>query len=246
MPVERLTPGEFDAEAPDESGLRIGGFVPFSTTDYPAQLAAVVFLQGCPWRCVYCHNPHLIPASGPRHHAWTDIQHFLSRRRGLLDAVVFSGGEPTLQKSLFAAVHQAKSMGFRIGLHTGGMYPQRLAKILPLLDWVGLDVKAPEHVYDRITGVVDSGHAAFESLEKIVASGVDYELRCTWHPELLSAVDLEKMADRLIRSGADRLIIQIYRAAGNIRPLSRVDPSDLTRGNFSSLAKRLRQFTIRN
>lgn len=245
MPVERLNPGEFDAEARDESGLRIGGFVPFSTTDYPDQLAAVVFLRGCPWRCVYCHNPHLIPASGPRHHAWADILHFLSRRRGLLDAVVFSGGEPTLQNHLFAAARQAKSMGFRIGLHTGGMYPQRLAKILPLLDWVGLDVKAPEHVYDRITGVVDSGHAAFESLEKVVASGVDYELRCTWHPDLLSAADLENMADQVIHSGADRLVIQIYRAVGNTGTLSHIDTGDLRHGNFSSLAKRLRQFTIR-
>ena len=82
------------------STLRIGGFTPFTTTDYPGQLAAVVFCQGCPWRCAYCHNPHLLPVEGPESHAWPDLLRFLASRRGLLDAVVFSGGEPTLQGGL--------------------------------------------------------------------------------------------------------------------------------------------------
>lgn len=245
MPVERLNPGASDAEARNDLRLRVGGFVPFSTTDYPDQLAAVVFLQGCPWRCLYCHNPHLIPASGPEHHTWADILRFLSRRRGLLDAVVFSGGEPTLQRPLLEAALQVKSMGFRIGLHTGGMYPKRLAKILPLLDWIGLDVKAPGDAYDRITGTVDSGHALFESLEQVVTSGVNYELRCTWHPDLLSAADLEKMTDQLIRTGADRLVIQVYRAIGTTSTLSPINTGDTNQANFSFLAKRLRQFEVR-
>ena len=77
--------------------LRIGGLTPLSTTDYPGQLAAAVFCQGCPWRCGYCHNPHLIPATVKQGIDWVEVMRFLERRRGLLDAVVFSGGEPTLQ-----------------------------------------------------------------------------------------------------------------------------------------------------
>ena len=81
-------------------GLRVGGLVPLSTTDYPDHLSAVVFCQGCPWRCAYCHNPHLLPRRSDSEIAWPDVLAFLDRRRGLLDAVVFSGGEPTLQRAL--------------------------------------------------------------------------------------------------------------------------------------------------
>jgi pyruvate formate lyase activating enzyme len=80
--------------------LKVGGFVPLSTTDFPGQLASVVFCQGCPWRCAYCHNPHLQPAPGEALLDWRWIIARLERRRGLIDAVVFSGGEPTAQGAL--------------------------------------------------------------------------------------------------------------------------------------------------
>lgn len=246
MPTERpISVAAVDAEAPDNRRLRIGGFVPFSTTDYPDQLAAVVFCQGCPWRCVYCHNPHLIPAGAPGKYTWSDLLRFLSERRGLLDAVVFSGGEPTLQSALPDAMRQVRSMGFRIGLHTGGMYPKRLAEILPLLDWIGLDVKAPQAAYDRITSVAGSGRAVFESLAQVIASGVNYELRCTWHPDLLSVADLENMTDQLARTDADRLVIQVYRAIGDVGAPAPIDADDMKQADFSYPAKRLQQFTVR-
>ncbi|MDD5304810.1 MAG: anaerobic ribonucleoside-triphosphate reductase activating protein, partial [Elusimicrobia bacterium] len=113
---------------------------PLSTTDYPGVLSAVLFLQGCPWRCSYCHNPHLIPADSPPEREWESALAFLRGRVGLLDAVVFSGGEPTLQDGLEDAMREVKAMGFKIGLHTGGAYPERLVALLPLIDWVGLDI----------------------------------------------------------------------------------------------------------
>ena len=140
--------------------LRIGGFVPFTATDYPDHLAAVVFCQGCPWRCVYCHNPHLLPARGEAQHPWVSIAAFLETRRGLLDAVVFSGGEPTFQDALPAAMRSVRDMGFKVGLHTAGIYPRKLAAVLPLVDWIGIDVKAPFESYERVTGVSKSGCAA--------------------------------------------------------------------------------------
>ena len=117
--------------------LRVGGLTPLSTTDWPGMLAAVVFCQGCPWRCGYCHNPDLIPARGDHEIPWEDVLAFLRRRQGLLDGVVFSGGEPTAQAGLADAMREVRALGFKIGLHTGGMYPQRLAAVLPLVDWVG-------------------------------------------------------------------------------------------------------------
>jgi len=213
-----MRPEGLSSAAPPPGGervsLRVGGFVPFSTTDYPGQLAAVVFCQGCPWRCAYCHNPHLLPVDGAEGPAWPDILALLEKRRGLLDAVVFSGGEPTLQRGLADAMRQARAMGFRIGLHTAGIYPRRLARVLPLLDWIGLDVKAPRAAYARITGVPGSGDKPWDSLRLVLRSGVAYELRCTWPPRLLSDTELTQLADELLAMHAEPLVVQACRATG--------------------------------
>ena len=156
----RAKPPEGGADA-----LRVGGFVPFTLTDYPGALAAVVFCQGCPWRCGYCHNPHLIPARGDDEREFAPIVDWLGTRRGLLDAVVFSGGEPTAQAGLADAVAAVRALGFKVGLHTGGAYARRLADVLPQVDWIGFDVKAPRDGYAAVTGVADSGIAALASLD---------------------------------------------------------------------------------
>jgi pyruvate formate lyase activating enzyme len=221
----------------DRQLLRLGGFVPFTTTDYPGLLAAVVFCQGCAWRCGYCHNPHLLPADGPESYPWPDILAFLGKRRGLLDAVVFSGGEPTLQRGLADAMRQVKAMGFRIGLHSAGIYPERLLRVLPLLDWIGLDVKAPLAAYPRITGVPDSGERLRDSLCLVLQSGVDYELRCTWHPDLLSAAELRALGDELQALGADRLVVQECRVAGLAEALPAVQPQQRNSGGVPVLAE---------
>lgn len=150
------------------SGLRVGGLVPLTTIDYPGALAAVIFCQGCPWRCPYCHNPHLLPARGEHMIPWPEVRRFLERRRGLLDGVVFSGGEPTVQPTLASALDQVRGLGFRTGLHTAGPYPQRLAALLPRLDWVALDVKAPLARYDGLTGVPGSGRRLSRSLALVL------------------------------------------------------------------------------
>lgn len=225
--------------------LRIGGFTPFTTTDFPGCLAAVVFCQGCPWRCAYCHNPHLLPADGPESHAWPDLLRFLAGRRGLLDGVVFSGGEPTLQAALADAMREVKALGFRVGLHSAGMYPQRLARVLPLLDWIGLDVKAPLAAYARITGAAGSGAAVGESLRLILQAGVDYELRCTWHPDLLSAADLAALADEVTALGGDRLVLQEYRADGCAEALPGIRPGQFESAGGHGLARRFARFALR-
>jgi pyruvate formate lyase activating enzyme len=198
------------------AALRVGGFVPFTTTDYPGALAAVVFCQGCPWRCAYCHNPHLIPARGDRASGleFAPIVDWLATRRGLLDAVVFSGGEPTAQPELVDAIAAVRELGFAIGLHTGGAFPRRLEKVLPLLDWVGLDVKAPSSAYADVTGVDGSGDAAFASLDLIRAAGVAFEVRTTVHPALTPPAALERLAGELAVRGVERWVLQPFRATG--------------------------------
>lgn len=165
--------------------LKVGGFTPFTTIDYPGRLAAVVFCQGCPWRCGYCHNRELLDATVPGAIPWDEVLTLLDRRRGLLDAVVFSGGEPTMQTGLTRAIREVKDMGFLIGLHTGGADPDVLTELLPLLDWVGMDIKAPFSDYESITGVPDSGDAAQRSAQLVLSSGVCHRFRTTVDPSLL-------------------------------------------------------------
>jgi pyruvate formate lyase activating enzyme len=199
-----------------EAHLKVGGLTPLSTADWPGMLAAVVFCQGCAWRCRYCHNPELIPTRGDHAIPWGSILDFLERRRGLLDGLVFSGGEPTMQRQLEKAMRQVRERGFKIGLHTAGIYPDRLERILPLLDWVGLDIKAPYVAYSRITGVPASAERARKSLNLILASGIDHEIRTTVHPALLTDEEVSSIQDELSALGVNRHVMQPFRAMGCI------------------------------
>jgi pyruvate formate lyase activating enzyme len=138
---------------------------------------------------------------------WTDITAFLGRRRGLLDAVVFSGGEPTLQSALPDAARQVRALGFKIGLHTAGSYPRRLAALLPLVDWVALDIKALPHDYSAVTGVPGSGRRAWDSLRILQGSGVAFEVRTTVMPGW-AAKDLARLAKALAHAKVRRFAIQ--------------------------------------
>lgn len=208
---------------PSSTDLRIGGLTRLSSCDWPGELVATIFCQGCPWACRYCHNPHLIPAGREGDVPWAGVLAFLQTRRGLLDGVVFSGGEPTLQAGLAEAMAAVRDLGFRVGLHSGGPYPERLAALLPLLDWVGFDVKAPFEAYARITGVPGSGERARASLDLLLASGVDLEVRTTVHPALLGAEDLTALATTLRDLGVRRYVLQPF------RPQGCADPDLLTR-----------------
>jgi pyruvate formate lyase activating enzyme len=201
--------------APRETRLElcVGGLTPLTTIDFPGRLAAVVFCQGCPCRCGYCHNPHLWAAGAETEKSWQDVLNFLARRRGLLDGVVFSGGEPTLQSALPGAMGQVRELGFQLGLHTAGVYPARLAAVLPLLDWVGLDIKAPFQCYETVTCVPGSGERVRRSLDLVLRSGVDYECRTTWHPGLFPESDLSALGEALTARGVTCWTVQVCRIA---------------------------------
>ncbi len=191
------------------SGCEIGGFTPLTTIDFPGRLAAVVFCRGCPWRCRYCQNAHLIPRHGPHPISWSSVTALLERRRGLLDGVVFSGGEPTLQKDLAEKLQEVKAMGFETGLHTAGPYPERLSALLPHADWVGIDIKGPESVYPNLTrGGSDSGRKAWQSLREVLKSGAAYEVRTTVHSNLLDRDTLIAMAQDLAGLGVTHYVLQ--------------------------------------
>lgn len=196
------------------NSLTVGGLTRLTTIDFPGRLSAVVFCQGCPWRCAYCHNPELRPGRSQAGLQWDVVMAFLQRRQGLLDGVVFSGGEPTLQKGLLDAVLDVKEMGFQVGLHTAGPYPLRLAQVLPSVDWVGMDIKAPFDQYPKITGVAASGRKALASTRLILDSGVSHEFRTTVDGCLLEGDKLVSLASSLTALGVRRYALQEQRSPG--------------------------------
>jgi len=193
--------------------LSIGGVDRLSMVDWPGQLCAVVFTQGCAWNCPYCHNPHLIPFKKRSPMAWSRVRDWLERRRGLLDGVVFSGGEPTLQSGLPQAMQEVRALGFDVALHTGGPQPEAIAAILDKLQWVGFDFKAPFERYAFITGR-DQGEEARESLQLLLKAGIEVEVRTTWHPALLQPSDLSAMGQSLRELGIRSWTLQRFRAQG--------------------------------
>jgi len=194
--------------------LRIGGVVPFSTTDWPGKLCAVIFAQGCPWRCGYCHNPHLLAVRGEAEQDWAATLDWLDTRRKMLDGVVFSGGEPTAQPALAAAARAVRERGFAVGLHTGGAYPRRLIELVPVLDWVGLDIKAPMLDYEAVTEVPSSGLAAFASLDLLTRMRVPFEVRTTVHLALTTPARLVQLAREIAAAGVTSWVLQMFRETG--------------------------------
>jgi anaerobic ribonucleoside-triphosphate reductase activating protein len=200
----------------------IGGFVPFTTIDYPGAISVVLFLQGCPWRCMYCSNPHLFASRPPAPkdaENWAYVLDLLRRRTKAVDAVVFSGGEATLQAAeIESAVREIHAIApYKIGLHTNGCSPEGLRRLLPIVDWIGLDIKAPAKKYDMVTKVAGSAAPAFESLDLALAGNVPFEVRTTCDPRVLTKEDILGLADVLSRRGVETYALQKFRPPGAAR-----------------------------
>ena len=202
---------------PDADALVVGGVAPLSTCDWPGRLVVTVFCQGCPWDCTYCHNPDLIDPRLAGRVPWSRVRELLARRQGLIDGVVFSGGEPTRQPALLSAVREVREAGFAVGLHTSGAYPRRLSEVLPLVDWVGLDVKSPAARYDAVTRVAASADRAFASLRLVLEAGVAVQVRTTVDPTTLSPDDVSDLGETLRAMGVIDHVLQEARTAG-VRP----------------------------
>ena len=226
--------------------IHIAGLTPFTTIDYPGALSLVLFCQGCPWQCGYCHNPHLQPFSKGIY-AWDQIIALLKSRVGLLDAVVFSGGEPVMQKNLLRAIQEVKSLGFKAGLHTAGIQPVLLKPLLPHLNWVGMDIKAPFESYERVTRIRNSGCRAKESALTLIQSGIPYEFRTTVHPNLLTLDDLDRLTLQLVEMGGKHFVLQKFQPNGCVNRKLLQSPSDpVWPGSFlDKLRDRFETFLVR-
>jgi len=189
----------------------VAGLVPFTTIDFPGFLAAVVFFKGCPLKCPFCHNPELQENDGKGEMAWEEVISFLSGRKGKLDGVVLSGGEPCMQPDIIKITQQIKALGFKVGIHTSGVYPDKLKGIAPYMDWVGLDIKAPWNKYDTLSGRPNMTTKVQESLHFLLEQKIAFETRTTCDPTYLTPKDILMMAKDLKESGVSVYALQHYR-----------------------------------
>lgn len=210
--------------------LEIAGIQPLSLVDWPGKLVCSVFCQGCPWACVYCHNHEILDCRTPGQVPWHEVLTLLQRRVGLLDGVVFSGGEACRQgTALLAAMREVRALGFAVGLHTAGAYPGVLRAALEagLVDWVGLDIKAPAQFYPQVVGA-PGGDRAWESLQVLLEGAqvkpsperilptsfpdFDYEVRLTLYPQM--PFNPLTVASDCLQLGVRNLVIQKARCNG--------------------------------
>lgn len=185
----------------------IGGLQKTSLLDFPEKIAAIVFTMGCNFRCGYCHNPELINGEAKIE----EVFEFLKTRQGKLDGVVITGGEPCLQKDLPEFIKQVKELGFAVKLDTNGSFPEMLEKVLPDLDYVAMDIKAPLEKYSQIVNVDVDTLKILKSIEVLKNGGVDYEFRTTVVKSQLSFEDFEKIGQLI--QGAPRYYLQKFVAS---------------------------------
>jgi pyruvate formate lyase activating enzyme len=178
--------------------MEIGGFEPFSLCDFPSRPAAVVFTQGCNFRCPFCHNGELLALKAGTIPA-AEVLDRLAQRRGLLQGVVVSGGEPCLQADLAEFCASVKAMGLAVKLDTNGSRPAVLADLLArrLVDYVAMDVKAPPRLYANLAGAPVEWNLIAESIRILAASGVPHQFRTTVVGPLLGDEDLDEIASLL-------------------------------------------------
>ena len=195
--------------------LAIAGMIPLSTVDWPEKLSCVLFLQGCPWRCVYCHNHEILDPKTPGKIPYKNVIEFLEKRKNLLDAVVFSGGEATRQNTIKTAMETAKKMGYQIGLHTAGAYPKKLSQIMHLTDWIGIDIKALANDYHEVVNRQNAGTKAYESLKIVLESKKNYEVRLTVYPESVTSRKATEIAEKCYEMGVRNFALQQARQEGS-------------------------------
>ena len=191
--------------------MKIGGLQKLSLIDYPEKISAVIFTQGCNFRCPYCHNPQLV---GVKLHQpcleEKDIFRFLENRRGRLDAVVITGGEPALQDDLIPFIMDIRRLGFAVKLDTNGSRPRVLERLLRdgLVDFIAMDVKAPLEKYPDVVRAPLDKDDLRESIRLVIGAKISHEFRTTAAASLLRPEDILTIAREI--DGAKRYALQRF------------------------------------
>jgi len=198
----------------------IGGLQRVSLIDYPGKVSCVVFLSGCNFDCPYCHNPDLV-RGGLSRSALLDeneVYDFLKKRREVLDGVVISGGEPTLQKDLFSLCERIKQLGYPIKLDTNGSRPEVIEQLIlgGLLDFIAMDIKTDPFHYSPHIITNHDPNRILSSIRIIMESDILYEFRTTCVRPIVGEAAIERVAKTI--KGARRYVLQRFRNRRVLHP----------------------------
>ncbi len=198
--------------------MKFHGFQKMTMLDFPGQVACTLFRAGCNFRCPFCHNAPLVThIGGDDIHTEEEVLAYLAKRRGIIEGVCITGGEPLLQPELTSFIRKIKELGLKVKLDTNGYDPQALKKLLDanLLDYVAMDVKNCPARYGETVGIQNFDMAPIlESISILTEGKIPYEFRTTVVPEYHSARDMEELAKML--SGAPRYYLQQFVDSGNV------------------------------
>ncbi len=196
--------------------MNIQGFQKMTLLDYPEHIACTVFTGGCNFRCPFCHNAGLVLSPSDNQNMISEVIHYLQKRKGLLDGVCITGGEPLLQADIFDFIQDVKSLGYKVKLDTNGAFPDKLEKILSLgiVDYVAMDIKSSIKNYHIASGVNISTDDVMKSIQLIRNSGIDYEFRTTTVKGIHTEEDFELIGSELLKE-QDKYFIQRFVDSGN-------------------------------
>lgn len=191
--------------------MEFGGLEKFTLIDYPGKIACIVFTIGCNFRCGFCHNPELVNCNVTERIKEKEILDFLEDRKGMLDGVVITGGEPTMHgERLLNFICKVKALGFLVKLDSNGTNPDILQKAIDekIVDYIAMDIKASFAKYKEVTMRLDNIDAIKESVKMIMGSGVDYEFRTTVVKSQLSFDDFDVIGEEI--RGAKNYYLQKF------------------------------------
>ena len=197
-----------------------GGIQKNSLIDYPEKVSCILFLSGCNFRCPYCHNPQLVAETKTPPDFLTEkwFLQFLEKRKGFLDGVVVSGGEPTLQNRLPLLCKKIKALGYPIKIDTNGSRPETLQRLIDdkLVDYIAMDIKTvPESYYPHIAKE-NRPETILSSIRIILESKIDHEFRTTCVRPFITEEIIRKIT--VLIEGADRFVLQQFQDTGILNP----------------------------
>ena len=208
--------------------MKICGLQKTTLLDFPGHVAATVFTGGCNFRCPFCHNSELLPGTVDAEYETGEVLDFLRKRKGILEGVCITGGEPTLDKDIFCLIDRIKELGYPVKLDTNGSHPWILKKLInnKMIDMVAMDIKSSKESYARVAG---SKHLDLkpicESVDFLMSGSVPYEFRTTVVRELHTQEDFRSIGNWL--AGCSAYYLQAYK-----------DSPEVIRPGFSSYSKR--------
>jgi pyruvate formate lyase activating enzyme len=190
--------------------MKIGGFQKTSLLDYPDYISAIIWTIGCNFQCPFCYNKNIV-LGNVKPIPEGEILSFLKKRKGLLEGLVITGGEPLLQKDIIDFILKVKKLKYLIKFDTNGTFPKKLKEIIDksLVDYISMDIKAPQNKYNKLAGVTVNLKDIKQSIEIIQNNAPDYEFRTTFVPGLLNKEDILEIAKWL--EGSKRFYLQQFK-----------------------------------